>query len=916
MRDDPPSRAELEEELHLLRQSAGRHQAYFQSSPIAMFVVDPTGRYVDVNPAACHLLGYSVEELLEMSIRDLTPEHARGQGAPSFAKLKEVGQVTIENRLRRKDGSLIDAALTAVTIPPDRFLAFVEDITERKQADRALRESEERYRNFVTNATEGIYRIDFASQIHVDVRDQELSANISRHAIVGEVNEALARMYGLRPEDMIGRLATDFAPEYGERATLVVRAPQRQVRDVETRDVDKDGNTLLLSESYGAVVEDGILRRIWGMQRDITEQKGAEERLRRSEARFRELAEMLPEVVIETTPDLTLTYANRRAFALFGYSPEDLADGLTSLDLLVPEEHERAKTNLTGPLSGDREGATEWLARRKDGSTFPILFHMSPITEGGDVVGQRGVIVDITERKLVEEALRESEQRLQGVFDSTADYLMLLDRDHRVLLINRVEPGLTREAVIGTPLYELSGPEQGVQIKHHLDRVVQRNERQQYDTTYVRPDGTTAHFSSVAAPILLSGQVAGSVISAREVTDRIELENEKARLEERYRHSQKMEAIGRLAGGVAHDFNNVLCVVTGHAALVLEDLAAGDPLRESIEEIEKAANRAADLTMQLLAFSRKQIIEPKVIDLGHVIRRMHTMLVRLIGEDIILRSMPQKGIGMVRADPGQIGQIVLNLVINARDAMPDGGELLVETTAVTLDEDYCATHTNATPGAFVMLAVSDTGSGMSAEIREKIFEPFFTTKELGQGTGLGLATVFGIVEQNNGGIEVYSEPGIGTTFKVYLPCVDAVEAFYPSATPTPVGGNETVLVVEDDGMVRSLAIRLLKRAGYRVLAAGSATDALLTAQQHEGPIELLLTDVVMPIMNGRDLAVRLTQLRPLIKVLFTSGYTQSVIAHHGVLDEGVQFVAKPYSFDTLSRRVREVLDHPGGRRIT
>jgi CheY-like chemotaxis protein len=346
--------------------------------------------------------------------------------------------------------------------------------------------------------------------------------------------------------------------------------------------------------------------------------------------------------------------------------------------------------------------------------------------------------------------------------------------------------------------------------------------------------------------------------------------------------------------------------------MALEGLSAADPLRLSITEINEAAERAADLTQQLLAFSRKQVIAPKVINLSHLIEGLHSMLTRLIGEDIILKTVPQKRLGRVRADPNQIEQIVLNLAVNARDAMPAGGGLTIETADVTFDDEYCDAHADAKPGDYVMVAVSDTGNGMSAEVREKIFEPFFTTKELGQGTGLGLATVYGIVKQNSGMIEVYSEQGKGSSFKVYFPRVlEKASALKRSTVLKDCGGTETVLVVEDEKMVRELAVRLLQRLGYKVLVAGCGSEAIALAQQYDGPIDLLFTDVVMPHMNGGELATKLTELRPALKVIFTSGHPRNFIGSHGVLDKDVQFIPKPYSPDQLAARVRQVLDEAG-----
>jgi CheY-like chemotaxis protein len=351
--------------------------------------------------------------------------------------------------------------------------------------------------------------------------------------------------------------------------------------------------------------------------------------------------------------------------------------------------------------------------------------------------------------------------------------------------------------------------------------------------------------------------------------------------------------------------------------MALNTLRLGDPLREMIDEVAAAAARAGDLTRQLLAFSRKQIVEPKVVDLSVLLENMHSMLARLLGEDIDLQIHARRDIGCVRADPSHLEQVVLNLAINGRDAMPDGGKLVIETDAIVLDEDYCAVHPNAKEGPYVLLAVRDGGMGMDAETQEKIFEPFFTTKQQGQGTGLGLATVLGIVEQNGGRIDVISEAGQGTTFRVYFPRVaedpkDAKE----KERSTFAEGGETVLVVEDEKMVRNLAVRLLESCGYEVWAAASGPDALALAERRAGRVDLLLTDVVMPQMNGRQLADTLSKKYPQLKILYTSGYTDDVIAHHGLLDEGVRFIAKPYSRHALATKVRETLDDepPSGRK--
>jgi len=380
--------------------------------------------------------------------------------------------------------------------------------------------------------------------------------------------------------------------------------------------------------------------------------------------------------------------------------------------------------------------------------------------------------------------------------------------------------------------------------------------------------------------------------------------------EERLRQAQKMEAVGRLAGGVAHDFNNLLTVITSYSDLLLEDLGSDDPKRDDVVQIRKAAEGAAALTRQLLAFSRQQVLEPKVLDLKATIASTEKLLKRLIGEDVHLITALAPDLGAVKADPGQLEQIIINLAVNARDAMPTGGRLTIEAANVEMDEAYVRGHAPASPGRYVLLALSDTGIGMDEQTKARIFEPFFTTKEPGKGTGLGLATVYGIVKQSGGFIWVYSEPGHGTSFKVYLPRVD--EPAEPVATPTtmaePGRGTETVLVVEDAASVRMVTRQVLERYGYAVLEAPNGETALRLAAKHHGPIHLLLTDVVMPGLSGRQLAEQLAHLRPDMKVLYASGYADHAIVHHGILESGIAYLQKPFTPETLGRRVRQVLD--------
>jgi nitrogen-specific signal transduction histidine kinase len=389
---------------------------------------------------------------------------------------------------------------------------------------------------------------------------------------------------------------------------------------------------------------------------------------------------------------------------------------------------------------------------------------------------------------------------------------------------------------------------------------------------------------------------------ARDITERRHLETQ-------FRQAQKMEAIGRLAGGVAHDFNNLLTVIIGHADLVLDTMPPNADERDDLVEIQKTAKRAASLTHQLLAFARKQIIAPQVMNLNDLLLDMDKLLRRLIGEDIDLITRLAPGLDMVKVDPSQFEQVIANLAVNARDAMPQGGKLTIETDNVDFDETYAMVHAEIQPGHYVLLAVSDTGIGMDAQTQSHVFEPFFTTKEPGKGTGLGLATVYGIAKQNNGHISVYSEPDHGTTLKIYLPCV---EELAPAPQPqqdsdTTMRGTETVLLVENEDIVRALALRVLRMYGYTVLEAHDGDAALLICEQYQATIHLLITDLVMPQMNGHQLAMRLTSLRPELRVLYTSGYTDNAIIHHGALDSDAAFLQKPFTPAMLVSKLRDVL---------
>ena len=522
--------------------------------------------------------------------------------------------------------------------------------------------------------------------------------------------------------------------------------------------------------------------------------------------------------------------------------------------------------------------------------------------------------LEIAERKRTEEALRQSEERFRELYhDAPVGYLEL-DNEGRITSVNRTEcemMGYAPDEMLGQPLWTFVVDEETSRrqvLALLAGRLPSARDRERL---FRRKDGTT--FPVLIEDRLLQnkeGKIVGIRAALQDITERKEAEEKMVSLQEQLRQSQKMEAVGRLAGGIAHDFNNLLTVIQGHCEISLLQFQGNNPLREDVVEIKKAADRAGNLTRQLLAFSRRQIMEMKVIDLNALLRELEKMLRRVMGEDVELVTVLDEHLGKIKMDPGQMEQVVLNLAINARDAMPSGGKFILETTNVYLDEEYARSHIGVEAGQHVMLSVTDTGSGMSLQVKERLFEPFFTTKEKGKGTGLGLSTVYGIIKQSSGNIWVYSEAGRGSTFKIYLPRVDeeADNLSRRDDTVSMLYGNETVLLVEDEPSVRGLAARVLRKQGYNVLEAVNGGEALQIADTYSGRIDLLLTDVVMPQVGGKELYDQLKPLRADLKVLFTSGYTETAIVQQGNLPPGVAFLQKPFSPIFLTHKVRELLD--------
>ena len=547
---------------------------------------------------------------------------------------------------------------------------------------------------------------------------------------------------------------------------------------------------------------------------------------------------------------------------------------------------------------------------RQHQSRVPLIFLSDPVNKGAIELAMHAAVVRAAQVKSVDDRQPDSEgtlRKLWRLVEQSTDSVIIMDRSGVMEYVNPAFEALTgysRGEAIGQTLGILKSEQQAGELYEEMWNTVLSGNVFRGIVTDRKKNGEAVIIEKALTPLRdANGEITHFISTGRDITERRQLESD-------LRQAQKMDAIGRLAGGVAHDFNNLLLVISAYAELMLDSLAAEDPLRRNVGEIITASRRAADLTRQLLAFGRKQMQLLQVLDLNTVIAEITVMLPRLIGEDIELIFLPAQNLGKVKADPVQIEQIVMNLAANARDAMPGGGTLTIETATVEVDEAYVQRHSIVPPGDYVLLTVADSGQGIATKHLTHIFEPFYTTKQEGKGTGLGLATVYGIVKQNGGFVWVYSEPGQGTTFKIYLPRVHSLRSKMRVTKPTEPSprGCETVLLVEDEASVRQASRQFLLGSGYKVLEAVDGEDALREAREHEGPIHLMITDVVMPRMSGPRLAEQLADNRPDMKVLFVSGYAERTVLQHGKIDVTNRFLQKPFSLKTLGRKVREVLE--------
>lgn len=755
----------------------------------------------------------------------------------------------------------------------------------------------------------------------IDANGRILNANPAYCAMLGyslEELQALRDFHEITP----GRWHEFEATEIWGKCLLVVGYSGLFKKEY----IHKDGTIFPVELQYYLVRrDDGEIDYIWAVVRDITEREQVEEKFLMSEERFRALFQGAPAGMVLVDMQYRFVAENATYREIIGYDENEIRH-LRIQDITHPDdlsENLRLQESLARGEIQKYQFEKRFL--RKNGEIrWGFLTACLLRDLAGVPMGFLGHVIDITERKRLEAELKDTTAILKAAMDcSPAGIAVVEAKSGKPMYLNNYAQavrGLGKEPrSSGGWMNDYVDMEQvrhidGTPYKEDeiaLVRAIKYGETNNQYAIIKTLDDEERIIWAHAAPIKNDkGEIIAGIAIFPDVTDLKRIEKEKTKLEEQFYHAQKMESIGRLAGGVAHDFNNMLSVIIGHIEIAKEQVDKYTSLYADLEEIQKAAMRSAELTQQLLAFARKQTITPKIIDLNEAIEGMLKMLRRIIGEDIKLIWIPYKDLWLVKMDTSQIDQILANFCVNARDSISGAGRISIETRNISLDRDYCSTHGGFKPGDYVVLVVSDTGCGMEPEILSHIFEPFFTTKKTGQGTGLGLSTIYGIVRQNEGFINAYSEPNRGTTFTIYIPRHHAkVESLPESVHVVPIEcGHETILLVEDEPAILNIITVMLESSGYVVLVANAVGEAIRIAKTHTSYIDLLITDVIMPEMNGRDLAKELSSIHPRIKHLFMSGYTADVIANQGVLDEGVHFIQKPFTKKDITAKIRQILD--------
>jgi two-component system, cell cycle sensor histidine kinase and response regulator CckA len=903
-------KAEIEERKRVeehLRESERQLRTAIARSPIPAIIFDEGGAVRFLSQSWTDCSGYALEEI--STLTDWTVkaygEKAEAAGTPFDKQFAISEAVRSGERLTRaKNGRQLiwDVYSTPLGKDPSGvrlLMAQAVDITERKEAEADTRQANEQLR-------EQAAVLELAPVL---VRDLE--------GIIVVWTRGAERLYGYSKAQALGRVSHElFQTEFAEGRADVDEKLRRCCHwEGELVHRKRNGERLVVA-SQQIVYCDSTGRpvRILEVNADITERKAAEERLREKDQQFRQLAENISEVLWMSDPAKSqLLFVSPAYETLWGRTCQSLYESpSTWFEAVHPEDRDQiVQPSLTRHVEAAYD--EQYRIVRPDGAISWIRNRYFPVRDAtGQVNRVVGVAQDITATKEAElEQLDRRETRFRSLIEHASDLIAALNAEGLIRFqspsVERVLGYLPGE-LLDRNVFEFIHPEDLPQVQSAFQGVVS----EPYATVSVEyrfrhRKGSWRLLQSTGRALPADGDECLMVLNSRDVT-------EQKCLEAQLRQAQKMEAVGQLAGGVAHDFNNLLSVICGHSQLLEMSLPADEQSRESLAEIAWAAERAALLTRQLLAFSRQQVLEPLVLDLNTVVATAEKMLRRIIGEGIRLITRLQPNLSPVRTDPGQLDQVLLNLAINARDAMPQGGCLTFRTCNIELPQAYVEAHPEVRPGPRVLLTVTDTGCGMSPEVQARIFEPFFTTKALGQGTGLGLSVVQGIVEQSGGHVEVDSLPGVGTTFKLYLPAVEEALTTASQDVPAkrPRGSGERVLLAEDEESVRLTTSLLLGRLGYRVLEASSGEEALRVAEASREKIELLITDVVMPGINGCQLADSLRSRDPGLKVLFQSGYTADAVLHHGIMEAESTFLRKPFTLEALDKKVRELLDQGSG----
>ena len=895
-------RKKAEKALH---ESEKKYRLIVENQTDLVVKVDTAGRLQFVSPSYCEIFGKTEKELLGKTFMPLVHEDDRNSTAKAMENLYRPPYTAyMEQRAMTKNGwrwlGWMDTALLDNNKKVTAIIGVGRDITGRKQTEKELQDLNKTMDLAQEMAGIGYWSFDMKTEKRL--WSSKMFENFGLNPKSGEPRlEEIKKVF--HPED-----SQVFEKNFKDALSGI---PYDQVAKI----FFPDGSTHFVhTRGYPKTNNSGKIVGLFGTSQDITDRVIAERALRESEKNYRRMFENSVIGFFQSTPEGKFVRVNSAFAKMFHYeSSEELLSNISDIKTqyyVNPEDRSRYETILQqeGKVDGfDHE------AQCKDGSMIWVTDSTRAyFDEEGRMIRYEGAVNDITERKLAEDALCRSHQTFLTVLDGIDATIHVADmHSHEILFMNKHMIDAFGGDLTGRICYEAFRGETVPCGYCTNDRLLDSDGQPTGVCVWETKNPLTGkwYINHDRAIQWLDGRMVRLQI-AFDVTLIREMEQERKRIEEQLKQAQKMESVGRLAGGVAHDFNNMLGAILGYTELGMLDVSPADPIHGTLKDIQKAAQRSADLTRQLLAFARKQTVAPKVLDLNETVEGMLKMLRQIIGENIDFAWLPGKDLGPVRIDPSQIEQLLANLCVNARDAIRDTGKITVETGAVTFDETYCATHVGSVPGEYVRLAVSDNGCGMDPETLSHLFEPFFTTKEAGKGTGLGLSTVYGMVKQNKGFIDVISQPDQGTTFKIYLPrhAPEAGRTVKTDESPPAALGHETILLVEDEPMILDIAVKILQRQGYTVMAAATPGEAIRLAREYAGEIHLLMTDVVMPEMNGREMAKNLLSLYPNLKRLFMSGYTADVIAHHGVLDEGVQFLQKPFSVQTLAAKVREVLD--------